>query len=56
MTIDELFNMPIFQMKKWLSDNYKDPIGSYKNGSYGDTVITSTKTSDLKISLSKNSK
>lgn len=28
-------------------------IGSYKNGSYGDTVITSTKTSDLKISLSK---
>ena len=31
MTIDELFNMPIFQMKKWLSDNYKDPIGSYKN-------------------------
>lgn len=24
MTIDELFNMPIFQMKEWLRDNYRD--------------------------------
>ena len=31
MTIDELFNMPIFQMKEWLTENYRDPKGTYKN-------------------------
>ena len=31
MTIDELFNMPIFQMKEWLKENYRDPIGTYKD-------------------------
>ena len=31
MTIDELFNMPIFQMKEWLTENYRDPIGKYKD-------------------------
>lgn len=31
MTIDELFNMPIFQMKEWLTENYRDPIGTYKD-------------------------
>ena len=31
MTIDELFNMPIFQMKEWLTENYRDPVGTYKD-------------------------
>lgn len=31
MTIDELFNMPIFQMKEWLTENYRDPAGTYKD-------------------------
>ena len=31
MTIDELFNMPILEMKEWLKKNYRDPRGEYKN-------------------------
>lgn len=31
MTIDELFNMPILEMKEWLKENYRDPRGEYKN-------------------------
>ena len=31
MTKDELFNMPIFEMKKWLKENYRDPRGYYKD-------------------------
>ena len=38
MTIDELFNMPIFQMKEWLAENYRDPVGTYK-GDYWFTDI-----------------
>ena len=34
MTIDELFNMPIFQMKEWLKENYRDPKGEYKGTQY----------------------
>ena len=38
MTIDELFNMPIFQIKEWLTENYRDPVGTYK-GDYWFTDI-----------------
>ena len=31
MTIDELFDMPILEMKEWLKKNYRDPRGEYKN-------------------------
>lgn len=31
MTIDELFDMPILEMKEWLTENYRDPRGEYKN-------------------------
>lgn len=31
MTIDELFDMPILEMKEWLKKNYRDPKGYYKN-------------------------
>jgi hypothetical protein len=31
MTIDELFNMPILEMKEWLRENYRDPKGEYKD-------------------------
>ena len=39
MTIDELFNMPIFQMKEWLTENYRDPIGTYKGESWNTNDI-----------------
>ena len=38
MTIDELFNMPILEMKEWLKENYRDPKGKYK-GDYWFTDI-----------------
>lgn len=38
MPIDELFNMPIFQLKEWLAENYRDPVGTYK-GDYWFTDI-----------------
>lgn len=34
MTIDELFSMPIVQMKQWLEENYRDPKGEYKTENY----------------------
>jgi hypothetical protein len=38
MTIDELFDMPILEMKEWLKKNYRDPQGYYK-GDYWFTDI-----------------
>jgi len=38
MTIDELFNMTILEMKEWLKKNYRDPKGEYK-GDYWFTDI-----------------